>query len=51
VFLAFGAAELPAGEGELERLTPATVTDRDRLARELAAVRDQGYARLAYDAP
>jgi DNA-binding IclR family transcriptional regulator len=44
VFLAFGAAALP--DGELDSLTPATVTDRARLARELEAVRDQGYATL-----
>jgi IclR family acetate operon transcriptional repressor len=44
VFLTFGAAELP--DGELERLTPATVTDRGRLDRELEAVRDQGYATI-----
>jgi DNA-binding IclR family transcriptional regulator len=44
VFLAFGAAELPAGE--LEQLTPATVCDRGRLERELEAIRDQGYATI-----
>ncbi len=44
VFLAFGAAELPGGE--LERVTEATITDRARLARELEAVRDQGYATI-----
>jgi IclR family transcriptional regulator, acetate operon repressor len=44
VFLAFGAARLPAGE--LERVTPATITDRDRLGGELEAVRDQGYATI-----
>jgi IclR family transcriptional regulator, acetate operon repressor len=44
VFLAFGVAQLPAGQ--LERLTPATVTDRDRLARELEAIRDQGYGTI-----
>jgi IclR family transcriptional regulator, acetate operon repressor len=44
VFLAFGVSELP--RGELERLTPATVTDRARLQRELEAVRDQGYATI-----
>ena len=44
VFLAFGTSELP--EGELEVLTPATVTDRRRLERELDAVRDQGYATI-----
>ncbi|MDQ6605914.1 MAG: IclR family transcriptional regulator [Actinomycetota bacterium] len=44
VFLAFGAAELP--DGELEQLTPTTVTDRERLRRELEAIRDQGYATI-----
>jgi IclR family transcriptional regulator, acetate operon repressor len=44
VFLAFDVAELP--DGELEQVTPATVTDRDRLARELDAIRDQGYATI-----
>ena len=44
MFLAFGAAELP--DGELEQLTPATVTDRERLRRELEAIRDQGYATI-----
>jgi DNA-binding IclR family transcriptional regulator len=55
VFLAFGAAELP--EGELQQITPATVTHRDRLGRELEAmsslsavaapVRDRGGAVIA----
>jgi DNA-binding IclR family transcriptional regulator len=44
VFLAFGAAELP--DGELTRITPATVTDRARLERELEAIRDQGYGTI-----
>jgi IclR family transcriptional regulator, acetate operon repressor len=44
VFLAFGAAELP--QGELQRLTPATVCDRERLGRELEAIRDQGYGTI-----
>jgi DNA-binding IclR family transcriptional regulator len=44
VFLAFGAAELP--EGQLASLTPATVTDRGHLERELEAIRDQGYATI-----
>jgi DNA-binding IclR family transcriptional regulator len=44
VFLAFGAAELPVGE--LDLVTPATMTDRERLRRELEAVRDQGYATI-----
>jgi IclR family transcriptional regulator, acetate operon repressor len=44
VFLAFGAAELPSGE--LEQVTANTITDRDRLGRELEAIRDQGYATI-----
>jgi DNA-binding IclR family transcriptional regulator len=44
VFLAFGATQLP--EGELQQVTPATVTSRDRLGRELEAIRDQGYATI-----
>lgn len=44
VFLAFGVAELP--DGELESMTPATISDRRRLERELEAVRDQGYATI-----
>ncbi len=44
VFLAFGTATLP--DGELEALTPATITDRDQLAAELQAVREHGYATL-----
>lgn len=44
VFLAFGAAELP--DGELEVLTPATISDLRRLERELEAVRGQGYATI-----
>jgi IclR family transcriptional regulator, acetate operon repressor len=44
VFLAFGAADLP--DGELDAVTAATITDRARLARELEAVRDQGYATI-----
>jgi DNA-binding IclR family transcriptional regulator len=44
VFLAFGAAELP--DGALPSLTSATVIDRDRLSRELVAIRDQGYATI-----
>jgi IclR family transcriptional regulator, acetate operon repressor len=42
VFLAFGAAELP--EGELRRLAPRTICDRDKLGRELARVRRAGWA-------
>jgi IclR family acetate operon transcriptional repressor len=44
VFLAFGVAELPAGD--LEPVTPATVTDRDRLQREFEAIREQGYGTI-----
>jgi DNA-binding IclR family transcriptional regulator len=44
VFLAFGTAEVP--EGELETMTPSTITDRRRLAAELEAVRERGYATL-----
>ncbi len=44
-FLAFGAAELDAGD--LERLTEQTITDRVRLEAELAAVRERGYATIA----
>jgi IclR family transcriptional regulator, acetate operon repressor len=42
VFLAFGAARLP--RGELERFTPQTITDPERLEEELAQVRARGYA-------
>jgi DNA-binding IclR family transcriptional regulator len=44
VFLAFGVSALP--DGELERFTPTTICDPGRLARELEAVRDQGYATI-----
>jgi IclR family acetate operon transcriptional repressor len=44
LFLAFAAAELP--EGELAQLTPATITDRDRLGRELEVIRERGYATI-----
>jgi len=44
VFLAFGVAALPVGE--LERLTPETITDPERLRRELEAVREDGYATI-----
>lgn len=44
VFLAFEVAEL--ADGELECLTPATICDREKLERELDAVRDQGYATI-----
>jgi DNA-binding IclR family transcriptional regulator len=46
VFMAFGAARAPAGEGPLERRTEHTIVDPERLARELQAVRDQGYASI-----
>ncbi|MFF3490381.1 IclR family transcriptional regulator [Streptomyces sp. NPDC002795] len=36
-------AELPVG-GRLERYTPRTITRREHLAKELAAVRERGYA-------
>ena len=42
VFLAYGVAVLPSGR--LARLTPQTVVDRKALARELALVREHGYA-------
>ena len=41
VFLAFGVAQLPAGE--LAPLTPATVIDREQLDRELEQIREQGF--------
>lgn len=44
VFMAFGAAEVPSAG--LERRTEHTIVDPDRLARELEAVRDQGYASI-----
>ncbi len=40
-FVAFGAAELPS---ELERFTPATITDRAALAGQLEIVCRRGYA-------
>jgi DNA-binding IclR family transcriptional regulator len=42
-FMAFGAAAVP-DSGELERRTDHTIVTPERLARELEAVRDQGYA-------
>jgi len=45
VFLAFGSADLP--NGELEALTPNTITDRAQLDDELDAVRERGYATLS----
>jgi DNA-binding IclR family transcriptional regulator len=44
VFMAHGVAAPP--EGELEAHTPATITDRDRLAAELETVRQNGYATI-----
>jgi IclR family acetate operon transcriptional repressor len=44
IFLAFGAAELPGGE--LAQLTPATITDHERLRQLLEIVREQGYATI-----
>jgi DNA-binding IclR family transcriptional regulator len=41
VLLAFGAAQL--GPGRLERRTPATITSRAALERDLRAVRERGY--------
>lgn len=42
VFLAYGRVAMPAGE--LMALTPHTITDPDRLRRELAAIRASGFA-------
>jgi len=42
ILLAFGAATLSAGE--LERLAPHTIVDRDVLRRQLEDVRSRGYA-------
>lgn len=47
VFLAFGAARLPAGA--LAALTDRTVTDRVELARRLAEIRVRGWARAVGD--
>jgi len=44
VFLAHAVAELP--DGPLSAPGPATITDRDRLLRELEAIRERGYATL-----
>ena len=41
VFLAYGVSRAPA---RLERVAPATIVDRDALARDLEAVRARGYA-------
>ena len=45
VFLAYGVSQLPPGP--LERRASHTIADRAVLARELDAVRDQGYATIA----
>jgi IclR family transcriptional regulator, acetate operon repressor len=42
VLVAHGAAELPPGP--LRALSPATVTDRDELARQLDVAREEGFA-------
>jgi len=42
ILLAFGAAPLP--EGRLVALTPRTLTSRPRLRRELARIRERGWA-------
>jgi len=42
VLLAFGGAELP--EGSLAALTPRTITNRAKLAAEVARIRRQGWA-------
>jgi IclR family transcriptional regulator, acetate operon repressor len=42
IFLAHGLARLP--QGRLERRTPRTIIDRDKLERELETVRQRGYA-------
>ena len=42
VLLAYAVIDLPAGE--LEQLTPSTVTDPDLLARQLTQVASRGYA-------
>lgn len=44
LFLAFGTSTLP--EGPLERRTPATLVDRDRLQTELDTTRTQGFATI-----
>jgi IclR family transcriptional regulator, acetate operon repressor len=44
VFLAFGVSVL--ADGPLAAPGPATIVDRDRLARELETVREEGYARI-----
>jgi IclR family acetate operon transcriptional repressor len=44
VFLAFGSSQLP--DAALAAHGPATIVDRDRLTRELEAVREEGYATI-----
>lgn len=44
VLLAFGRAPAPLGERPLRALTPATITDPERLREELARVRRDGFA-------
>lgn len=44
IILAFGGDAVPAMTRKLERLTPHTVTDTTALERELAEVRNRGYA-------
>jgi IclR family acetate operon transcriptional repressor len=44
LFLAYGTSRLPAGP--LERRTPATIVDRDRLESELRTARTQGFATI-----
>jgi len=43
VMLAFGGGQLPR-ERDLVALTPSTITDREKLAPEVALVRERGYA-------
>jgi DNA-binding IclR family transcriptional regulator len=45
VFLAHGVSQLPSGP--LEAQATGTITDRAQLARELDAVREQGYATIS----
>ena len=45
VMLAFSGRELP--EGPLRAYTPATITDMQALAAEIAGVREQGWSRAA----
>jgi IclR family transcriptional regulator, acetate operon repressor len=43
LFLAFGCARLP--DGPLKKLTKDTITDRQRLTKELGLIRGRGFAR------